>query len=165
MVGLMQEAGTFKYRMGALEDDDECRYIEIKPSHFHRLAISVRADRRRALNTRCYLVPPGSEFRIDTDDVDIRVDLTLTHDGREALQIFYPGATDHSMVTITNVPEWEFQRLIAVFSNAQEEEGVNLAGDKLACVFCDKDGKVQAEGFAPECDECAEEAFTPQLEE
>ena len=27
--------------------------------------------------------------------------------------------------------------------------------DTLACVFCDKPGKIRAEGFAPECDECA----------
>jgi len=39
----------------------------------------------------------------------------------------------------------------------------NAAGESLACVFCGKPGRVRAEGFAPECDGCAEEENTEAL--
>ena len=31
----------------------------------------------------------------------------------------------------------------------------NPVVDELACVFCHRPGRVRAEGFAPECDDCA----------
>ena len=31
----------------------------------------------------------------------------------------------------------------------------NTKSDELACVFCHRPGRVRAEGFAPECDDCA----------
>lgn len=162
MLGLMQEKGTFQYQLEAREDGDRKWYdIHIQPSHFHRLGIFLATGRNRCLTSRAYLAPPWSEITIHANDVDeskINVELALTEGGQETLQVSYL----QEMFALSNIREWEFQMLTAAFMGMQEqEEGVNSVGDKLACVFCGKDGKVRAEGFAPECDECADELGSP----